>query len=478
MNFRLKILLLATVPLILAVSAITLLVTYQARSLSEEEIASFERNMLAAKKSELVHYLELARTSIRHIYDKAGPDDKAAKEQVKKILNALTYGRDGYFFVYDFYGTNLVHPRQAKRIGRNWWALKDSKGNLVIQNLIARAQEGGGFHRYLWEKPSTGKISDKIGYAVALDKWKWMLGTGLYIDDVVSQVQTVKSEVSGRVLQTSITILIITLVSVVLVFVTGIMINLRERRLADVKLKELTQRILETQEEERGRVARELHDGISQILVSAKYAMELALTGAKKDGGDVAASIEKGADRLNTAIKEVRRISRDLRPSVLDDHGLAPALESLADEFSERTGIKVDIDTVAFGTLLPKDAKTTLFRVAQEALTNIERHACADSVCIKLCAPKGAATLSVSDNGKGFDAHSVDANASAVAGIGLRNMQERLEHQNGSLQVFSSCDGTTIQARLPKGLLRSKPEAGDPEAVKPKMGKAMEAAAE
>ena len=454
MNFRLKVLLLATVPLILAVSAITLLVTYQARSLSKEEIASFERRMLAAKKSELLNYLALARTSIDHIYKNASPNDKAAQEQVKKILNTLTYGRDGYFFVYDFFGKNLVHPRQSIRVGKNWWDLKDPKGNLVIQNLIARAQEGGGFHRYLWEKPSTGKISDKIGYAIALKKWGWMLGTGLYIDDVVQQVQAVKSEVSNRIFQTSILILIITLVSLVAVFVTGIMLNLHERRLADAKLKKLTQRILETQEEERGRVARELHDGISQILVSIKYALELALSRAKKKRGDVAGSIQKSADGLNTAIKEVRRISRDLRPSILDDLGLAPALESLADEFSERTGMKVEIKTLSFGKRLSKDAKTTLFRVAQEALTNIERHACADHVRIELSVPKGTATLCISDNGKGFDAHCLNGKTSAVAGIGLSNMQERLEHQNGELQVISSAKGTTIQARLPKKLLR------------------------
>lgn len=453
MNLRLKVLLLATVPLILAVSAITLLVTYQARSLSREEIASFERRMLAAKKSELLNYLALARTSIDHIYDQAGPNDKAAKERVKKILNSLTYGRDGYFFVYDYSGTNLVHPRQSNRVGKNWWALKDPKGNLVIQNLIARAREGGGFHRYLWDKPSTGKISGKIAYAVALDKWQWMLGTGLYIDDVVRQVQALKSEVSERIFQTSILILIITLVCILAVFVTGIMLNLHERRLADVKLKKLTQRILETQEEERGRVARELHDGISQILVSVKYALELALSRARKNSGDVAGSIEKSADGLNTAIKEVRRISRDLRPSVLDDLGLAPALESLADEFSERTGMTVEIKTLSFGTRLAKDAKTTLFRVAQEALTNIERHARADRVSIELSAPKGVATLVISDNGKGFNTHRVNGKTGAVPGIGLSNMQERLEHQNGVLQVSSSAKGTTIQARLPRKLL-------------------------
>ena len=168
MNLTQKVLLLATVPLILVISAITFLVTYQAQSLSEREIASFERSMLAAKKSELLNYLHLARTSIRHIYEKAATNDIQAQAQVKEVLTALTYGPDGYFFVYDFNGTNLVHPKQTHRVGKNWLDLKDPYGNFVIQNLIKRAKEGGGYHRYYWEKPSTKKIVDKISYAVAL----------------------------------------------------------------------------------------------------------------------------------------------------------------------------------------------------------------------------------------------------------------------------------------------------------------------
>ncbi|MFD2206967.1 cache domain-containing protein [Kiloniella antarctica] len=458
MNLKQKVLLLATVPLILAISLISTLVTYQAQSLAKEEIAAFERNMLNAKKLELLNYLSLAQTSIGHIYEPASAENPKAKEQVKEILKTLTYGTDGYFFVYDFEGTNLVHPKQPELIGKNWWGLKDTTGNLVIQHLISRAREGGGFHRYLWSKPSSGEIADKISYAVSLDKWNWMLGTGLYIDDVISQVEAFEEEVQDRIWQTSIIILIITFTSLGVVFVTGIVINLHERRLADVKLKELTQRIIETQEEERGRVARELHDGISQILVSIKYAHEMALNKAQKtesDTEEIAAAIGKGANALNIAINEVRRISRDLRPSILDDLGLSPALESLAHEFSERTDIKVQISTVAFKDLLPKDAKTTLYRVAQETLTNIERHSGADHVKLELSAPRGIVTLSIHDNGTGFDIHGLSVKKDPLAGIGLRNMQERLEHHGGELQVTSSTKGTSIVAILPKGILRT-----------------------
>ncbi|WP_417455588.1 cache domain-containing protein [Kiloniella sp.] len=461
MNLKQKVLLLATVPLILAISAISILVTYQTQRLSNDEIAAFERNMVNAKKLELLNYLSLAQTSIRHIYDPAESYDLDAKRQVKEILKTLTYGEDGYFFVYDFEGTSLVHPKQPELIGNNWWELKDTTGNLVIQHLIFRAQEGGGFHRYLWAKPSSGEIRDKISYAIALDKWNWMLGTGLYIDDVIAQVAEFELEVEERIRETSVIILIITFTALGGVFVTGIAINLHERRVADGKLKDLTQRIIETQEEERGRVARELHDGISQILVSIKYAHEVALKKAQRiteDTEGVAGAIEKGANALNIAINEVRRISRDLRPSLLDDLGLSPALESLAHEFSERTNIKIKIGTVTFKNLLPKDAKTTLFRVAQEALTNIERHANADHVDINLAAHQGIVTLEISDNGSGFDIQGLNTKKDPLAGIGLRNMQERMEHHGGELDITSSPSGTKIVATLPKGILRTEAE--------------------
>ena len=174
----------------------------------------------------------------------------------------------------------------------------------------------------------------------------------------------------------------ITAAAVMLVFLSGMFLNLRERRLADAKLKVLTQRIFDTQEEERGRVARELHDSISQILVGVRYTLELArrllTTGDVRAG----ASLTSGIDNLNGAIQEVRRISRDLRPGVLDDLGLGPALQALAEEFGTRTGITVDFVTNPFHNRLDQDAKIALYRIAQEALTNVERHSGATRVTL------------------------------------------------------------------------------------------------
>lgn len=456
MSLKQQILALAILPLVIAILAITALVTSQSRDLAQSGITAFEGNMLEAKQKELVNYINLALSSIDHIYANASASDEGAQEQVKQILTALNYGEDGYFFVYDFDGNNLVHPKQPFRIGKNWIDLEDADGDRVIANLISVARNGGGFHPYKWEKPSSAEVADKLSFAIALDKWQWMLGTGMYIDDVVAQTAAANAELKTSIDRTFVIVALITVPAVIAVFLTGILLNLRERRLADTKLKKLTQRIIDTQEEERSRIARELHDGISQNMVGVRYVLDLAKRKVKDGAPDAFATIERGADGLNGAIKEVRRISHDLRPGLLDDLGLTAALEGLTHNFTERTGMDVKLKSVAFKNLLPPDAKTALYRVAQEALTNIERHADASQVHLNLTSNRTGLQMTVADDGHGFDNSPDGKQAFAHGGLGLRNMQERMAHFGGTLSVKSSPHGTLLSARLPKSIYLSQ----------------------
>lgn len=456
MELKQKILLLAILPLVVSIVSITFIVTQQSKELSEKAIEVFETKLLSAKKEELKNYISLAKTAIDHIYSDDSIPLARAQAEAREILNDLEFGPDGYFYVYDYKGNNIVHPKQPKRVGNNWWDLEDANGNLVIRNLIHMAKTGEGYHNYLWEKPSIQKVAEKIGYAETLDKWQWMIGTGLYIDDVHEQVELSRTEVNKRIHQTFITVVSITMIAVIVIFAAGLVINFSEKRLADSKLKALTQRVIGTQEEERSRVARELHDGISQILVSVKFALEKALrhsdTREHIAQKPMEMAVDKGLKQLHYAISEVRRISRDLRPGMLDDLGLSPALESLTNQFSERTGIRVDFKTTPLRNLLPKDAKTALYRIAQEALTNIERHADATHVRFNLCVKRQNIILSILDNGKGFATERVVESKRAGVGIGLKNMQERIEYFKGSFKILSSEKGTEIRAMIPKDI--------------------------
>ena len=144
-RYRRKFLLAAAVPLILAIAAIAGLVAYQSRTLAEREIVALEGQLLAAKKDELKNYISIARTAIGAVYGNALPDDEAAKTAVKQSLAAMIYGQDGYFFVFDYDGKNLVAPRQTHLIHRNWIGLDDINGTPITSAFIDTHRRSGRY---------------------------------------------------------------------------------------------------------------------------------------------------------------------------------------------------------------------------------------------------------------------------------------------------------------------------------------------
>ncbi|MGB3554903.1 MAG: cache domain-containing protein [Jannaschia sp.] len=454
LSYGQRLLLVAALPLVLAVSGIAILVAIQSERTATREIATLEGAMIDAKRRELRNYVQLARTSFITLYGNAAPDDEAAKLRATQILSAMVYGQDGFFFVYDYDGTNLVAPRQTWLIGRDWTGMNDADGEPVTDRLIDLARRGSGYHTYRWRKPSTGEEATMMTYVVGLQDWRWAIGTGVFLDDVLAQGAIARAEVRDQVRGQFAWIGAIALAALLLVFASGFTITVRERRLADVKLKELTERVLDTQEEERGRVARELHDSISQILVGIRFRLELARRLIAKGDPAAEGAVDNAIDGLQGAIGEVRRISHDLRPGVLDDLGLGPALKTLCEAFEARTGIATAFRTVVFRNRLDIEAKTALYRIAQEALTNIERHAAAGSVSVRVFGHRRGATLRIEDDGRGM--------ARAGSGLGLRNMAERIEQLDGTLSIAGGPDGrgTVIEATVPLTHVLA-PDSGD-----------------
>lgn len=450
MKLRQKIIVLAIAPLIAALAAIALAVQFQAKILAEQQRATVEAAYHASKEAELKHYVVLATRSIAHLYD-SGRDDAAAQKEAIAILAKLDYGDDGYFYLYKLDGKNLMHPRQPELVGRNLWEMRDTSGSLTIQRLIAKAKAGGGYVRYLWEKPSSGKVAPKLGYVVALERWGWMLGTGIYLDDVDAALAKIDAQISGNIRSTMYWIAAIAIAGALVIALSGLALNISENRVADAKLRVLAQRVVRSQEEERARLSRDLHDGISQWLVSIKLQVEsgIAKLIAHANQPELArASFDRAAGQLNDVLGEVRRISHDLRPALLDDLGLAAALDHLTREFSEHTGVTASF--VAEGTTdgLSDVANTVLFRIAQETLTNIKRHANASLVQVCVTGGKAAVCLMISDNGIGFDVAGIAQHPKR--GIGLRNMHERVNAIGGSLELISSAEGTQMTATLPR----------------------------
>ncbi len=451
MKLRQKVIFLAITPLILAMCAIAFAVRHQALILAEQQRATIEQAYLASKESELRHYVTLASHSIAKLV-KSGRKDAATQEEAKRILAALSYGDDGYFFIYDLQGNSLMHPRQPELVGQNLWQLRDAGGNLTIQRLMQRARSGGGFERYNWVKPSSNKSAPKLGYVILMPEWGWMMGTGIYMDDVDQALAKVGAQQFANIRSTMLWIAAIAILGALVVAGCGLVLNIRELRVADAKLKVLAQRVVESQEEERARLSRDLHDGISQWLVSIKLQIEAGiarLAGNADQQAKAPATFERAAEQLNKVLGEVRRISHNLRPAILDDLGLGAALDHLVHEYNDSSSAQASFaaSPPGAGEGLPDMVNTVLFRIAQEALTNSERHANASEVQVGLREAHGVVELRIEDNGGGFDADGIALHPQR--GIGLRNMTERMEAIGGSLHIASAPGGTVVLARLP-----------------------------
>lgn len=441
-----KIIILTVIPLLAVIAVIGVIVAIQSQRLAGLEARVIEESLLNSRRAELNHYVHMATTAIDHL-QKSGLPEAEAQARAKDILRAMNYGDDGYFFAYQMNGVNLVHPRQPQLEGQNLWEMRDPKGMQVIRDLIETARNGGGYLRYQWQKPSTGLQTDKLAYVVTIKRWGWMMGTGIYLDDVEEATHRIRDDVAANIRSTMVLLVAVAVVSMLILVAGGVALNISEHRLADQRLRELAQRIVTSQEDERARLSRELHDGISQVLVSIKYQFELAQHHLESAEGDPAHDLREGIQRLSGAIAEVRHISHDLRPTLLDDLGLSVALDQLAKDFARHSGITISAETELGDKDLSKEAALTLFRIAQEALTNVERHSRASEAHLHLVDTGRELQLIVSDNGVGFDAQRVELDRHR--GIGLRNMRERVEYLGGQLTISSRPGNTEVVAAMP-----------------------------
>lgn len=448
MRLKLKVFLLAVIPLVGSLALIALAVSYQARDLAARERALVETATMASKKAELRHYVDLAQSALAPLYE-SGRNDEATQQQAIRLLASLDFGSDGYFFLYDMSGKSLMHPRQPELVGRDLWDLRDVNGIPVIQQLIARGREGGGFVHYMWNKPSAGQQAPKLGYAVVLPRWNWMLGTGIYLDDVQATMAQIDRQVTGNVTTTMWWIAGIALLSVVLIGMCGLVLNVSESRIADAKLRLLARQVVQSQEAERAHLSRELHDSVSQTLVSIKLLMEWAIA---KMNGTAPQALHKALERLKGALGEVRDISHRLRPAELDVLGLPAALHHLAEEFRLDNHLTLGVRVRGEVEHLPDEIKTVLFRIAQESLTNIEKHACADRVSIWLIFGRSGLRQRIIDNGRGFNVDAVQHDPKR--GIGLRNMRERMSSIGGTLSIRSRPGRTELVCDVPVSSLR------------------------
>jgi two-component system sensor histidine kinase UhpB len=212
------------------------------------------------------------------------------------------------------------------------------------------------------------------------------------------------------------------------------------------RLREVNMRALAAAEEERKRIARELHDGTAQSLAALRVRLRLARSAPDHDVRD--ALLEEIADEIGAAIEEVRRMARGLRPPALDMLGLAPAIESHARSAAEAGGLRLELSLQAGERALEPEAELAVYRIVQEALSNVVRHAGAETVSVALTRTNGEMEVVVQDDGRGFLLE--QTRHAAGRGLGLFGMQERASYVGGTVDIASSPGrGTRIRVRIP-----------------------------
>lgn len=228
MTIKNRILLLSILPLVFAISTIMFLVHFELSALGDEQVKDIRSSMMNEKRVILKNYVDIALTSIKSVVASGSYDDAVIKKQVADQLRDILFGesKDGYMFVYDYGGINIVMGPKPELEGKNLYGLQDANGVNVIKDLIDSAKSGGGFLEYSWNKPSKNAEAPKLGFAQAIEQYNWMVGTGFYIDDIDDAVMAAHMEIDKRINRAMMLIAIVGLVLIVLVafislFVTG-----------------------------------------------------------------------------------------------------------------------------------------------------------------------------------------------------------------------------------------------------------------
>ena len=231
----------------------------------------------------------------------------------------------------------------------------------------------------------------------------------------------------------------------------ALLAEVSRRRHAEAELRALTQRVVQLQETERGGVALRLHDHVTQLVCAAQIRSQVLLEKLTAcDGGPKRDAVALRA-MLGQVAAEVERVSQSLRPSILEHLGLGAALRASGTEFATRTGVAVGFDLVELSEPLPVDTELALFRIIQEALKNVERHARARHLTVGLSQQGELVQLTIKDDGVGIGPATQPARREGTGGLGLLGMRERATQVGGTLKLKSTSGvGTEIEVSVPQ----------------------------
>ena len=235
-----------------------------------------------------------------------------------------------------------------------------------------------------------------------------------------------------------------------------------QRRNAEVleqtdELRELSRRLQQTQDEERRRIARDLHDSAGQIITA--LGMSLAsITRRAGSNAEISKTAEEGHEMVRQLSKEIRTLSYLLHPPLLDETGLSDAIQWYMQGLAERSGLKIELDIPKNFGRLPEDMEVAIFRIMQECLTNIHRHSGSKTAAIRLSRNAGNVYMEIQDDGTGMSAEKLAALRTQHSGVGITGMRERVRHLKGAMDIQSNPKGTKISVTFPVFTAQPIPE--------------------
>ncbi|MFC1892922.1 PAS domain S-box protein [Chloroflexota bacterium] len=322
--------------------------------------------------------------------------------------------------------------------------LNDLEGNIIAANDAYVRLTGYSLYELNNLKAAQVISTDNLATAKNLEEYLLNLQT----NKPIREIKLTKKSGSEAIIQLSSSMMYGNGQPVVIQHIAR---DVTEEKRMQENLQFFVQQITKAQEEERKRIAQELHDDTVQaMLVHAREIDDLATTVVKLTNDKIFARLQELYKQTNTIINGVRRLSQDLRPAVLDRLGLIPAVEWIADSTTEYSGIDINVRFLGEERRLPDDVELVLFRIAQEALRNIWKHSKANKANVIVEFEENIIRLSIQDNGQGFKLPNPIADLPRYGMLGLVGMQERVRLLDGTI-VFTSEDGegTTVIAELP-----------------------------
>lgn len=339
LTIQTRVLLLALVPVIVLTIFLTTYNLNQSQRMGEDAVASFSSDMEASKRQELKNYIELARTSIAHLYNQPGSaGNPEVQEQAWEILRQLRFndsGSVGYIFAYDTNGLSVMHGVNQALEGKNLWNFQDPNGTYLIRELVKEARGGGGYVSYGWNNESSGDVAPKLGYAVMIPNWNIMMGTGFWIDGLEKQVGVMEEEVSASLSSAiigSITTSLIALAIIVflaLIVVRSIILPLRTAVSAMNDIAkgdgDLTRRLNVEGRDEVSQLAEafntfadQVHGLVEQVLSSTR-----TLNSESEEVGQVMEEAEQGVERQKSESDQVATAMNEMTAAAQEVAGNA-----------------------------------------------------------------------------------------------------------------------------------------------------------